>query len=98
VHVSIFPSYSIGTAVGTVLSLFVVFPYVQRWLYTTDIVYTLYSQHTVLSTLNAEKSRFAIQTSSSRFARLIIVYTCLLLKILESSKTVIIGIDNSWTL
>jgi hypothetical protein len=24
---------------------FVVFPYVQRWLYTTDIVYTLYSQH-----------------------------------------------------
>jgi hypothetical protein len=49
VYVGRIPSYSIGIAIGSVFSPFVVFPYARRWLYTTDIVYTLYSQHTGMS-------------------------------------------------
>jgi hypothetical protein len=52
VYVRRIPSYSIGIAIGSIFGPFVVFPYCQRWLYTTDIVYTHYSQHT-RSTLSA---------------------------------------------
>jgi hypothetical protein len=49
VYVGRIPSYSTGVDIGSVFSPFVAFPHVRRWLYTTDIVYTLYSQHTIIS-------------------------------------------------
>jgi hypothetical protein len=45
VYIGRIPRYSTGISSRSVLCPFVVFPHVQRWLYTTDIVYTLYSQH-----------------------------------------------------
>jgi hypothetical protein len=77
VYVRCIPSYSIGIATGSVFSPLVVFPYVQRWLYTTDIVYILYSQHTIERLADSYKAH----TTAAQSARVRILEALLLTQV-----------------